>query len=200
MNTPSRTSHLANTSSPTIRFWILWKGCFKNFYWTCCQHISDKISWCQQMRSASPPQPTVPSTIAEEHLINPFMRVIHRCLSKHSSFLKMASYPRLLSQVYRRTQARVNLWRPCGLSGLRRITSRANNEWYCYAGIWKQNLKYNTKYITTFWLWFLWHLIWLRLDKKWSRFESTQYPVCQNLKLFDIWLIWIFCRTISKKL
>ena len=29
------------------------------------------------MRNASPPQPTVPSTIAEELLINPFMRV--RC-------------------------------------------------------------------------------------------------------------------------
>ena len=27
------------------------------------------------MRNATPPQPTVPSTIAEELLINPFMRV-----------------------------------------------------------------------------------------------------------------------------
>ena len=92
------------------------------------QHIIDKISWCQQMRSASPPQPTVPSTIAEEHLINPFMRVTHNCLSKHSSFLKMSSYPRLLSPVCRPTQARVSLWRPWGRSGLRRITSRANSE------------------------------------------------------------------------
>ena len=47
------------------------------------------------MRSASPPQPTVPSTIAEEHLINPFMRVTHNSLSKYSSFLKMS----VISQV-----------------------------------------------------------------------------------------------------
>jgi len=39
------------------------------------QHIKDKIEWCRTQRGASPPLPTVPSTIAEEWLINPFMRV-----------------------------------------------------------------------------------------------------------------------------
>jgi len=48
------------------------------------QHISDKISWCQKMRSASPPQPTVPSTIAEEHLINPFVRVTESSVQAHT--------------------------------------------------------------------------------------------------------------------
>lgn len=37
------------------------------------QYILDKISWCKAKREAS--EPTVPSTIAEEKLINPFMRV-----------------------------------------------------------------------------------------------------------------------------
>ena len=37
--------------------------------------VLDKISWCKEMRGADPPQPTVPSTIAEEKLLNPFMRV-----------------------------------------------------------------------------------------------------------------------------
>lgn len=35
--------------------------------------ISDKIEWCKVKRAAS--EPTVPSTIAEEKQINPFMRV-----------------------------------------------------------------------------------------------------------------------------
>ena len=39
------------------------------------QHIKDKIEWCKGQRGATPPLPTVPSTIAEEWLINPFMRV-----------------------------------------------------------------------------------------------------------------------------
>jgi len=39
------------------------------------QHIKNKIEWCRQQREATPPLPTVPSTIAEEWLINPFMRV-----------------------------------------------------------------------------------------------------------------------------
>ena len=39
------------------------------------QEVQDKIRWCKEMREAAPPLPTVPSTIAEEKLINPFMRV-----------------------------------------------------------------------------------------------------------------------------
>ena len=39
------------------------------------QYTKDKISWCKEQRSMTPAQPTVPSTIAEELLINPFMRV-----------------------------------------------------------------------------------------------------------------------------
>lgn len=35
--------------------------------------IADKIAWCKVKRDAK--EPTVPSTIAEEKLINPFMRV-----------------------------------------------------------------------------------------------------------------------------
>lgn len=37
------------------------------------QHILDKIEWSKVKREAN--EPTVPSTIAEEKLINPFMRV-----------------------------------------------------------------------------------------------------------------------------
>merc|ERR1719429_186399 len=48
------------------------------------QHIKDKISWCEEMRNASPPQPTVPSTIAEELLINPFMRVDQSPVQSHA--------------------------------------------------------------------------------------------------------------------
>ena len=40
------------------------------------QYTKDKISWCKEQRSMTPAQPTVPSTIAEELLINPFMRVM----------------------------------------------------------------------------------------------------------------------------
>lgn len=39
------------------------------------QDIADKILWCQNKRSLAVPEPTVPSTIGEEKLINPFMRV-----------------------------------------------------------------------------------------------------------------------------
>ena len=39
------------------------------------QYIKDKIQWCRAQRESVPPIPTVPSTIAEEKLINPFMRV-----------------------------------------------------------------------------------------------------------------------------
>lgn len=35
--------------------------------------IKEKIDWCKAKREAG--EPTVPSTIAEEKLINPFMRV-----------------------------------------------------------------------------------------------------------------------------
>ena len=40
------------------------------------QAIQDKIAWCRKQRSLSPALPTVPSTIEEEKLINPFMRVM----------------------------------------------------------------------------------------------------------------------------
>ena len=40
------------------------------------QAIQDKIAWCRKQRSLSPALPTVPSTIDEEKLINPFMRVM----------------------------------------------------------------------------------------------------------------------------
>ena len=36
--------------------------------------IQDKLKWCQAQREGEA-EPTVPSTIAEEKLINPFMRV-----------------------------------------------------------------------------------------------------------------------------
>jgi len=47
------------------------------------QHIKDKIEWCRQQREATPPLPTVPSTIAEEWLINPFMRVGESTVQAH---------------------------------------------------------------------------------------------------------------------
>jgi hydroxyacylglutathione hydrolase len=37
------------------------------------QDILNKIKWCEERRAQN--EPTVPSTIAEEKLINPFMRV-----------------------------------------------------------------------------------------------------------------------------
>jgi len=48
------------------------------------QHIKDKISWCKQMREATPPKPTVPSTIREEMMINPFMRVCQPSVQAHA--------------------------------------------------------------------------------------------------------------------
>jgi len=45
--------------------------------------IQDKIAWCIQQREATPPLPTVPSTIAEEWLINPFMRVGEPSVQAH---------------------------------------------------------------------------------------------------------------------
>lgn len=47
------------------------------------QHIKDKIEWCKGQRGATPPLPTVPSTIAEEWLINPFMRVGEATVQAH---------------------------------------------------------------------------------------------------------------------
>lgn len=38
-------------------------------------NIANKMMWCQNKRSLAEPEPTVPSTIGEEKLINPFMRV-----------------------------------------------------------------------------------------------------------------------------
>jgi len=49
------------------------------------QHIKDKISWCKEMRDSSPSQPTVPSTIEEELLINPFMRVDQAPVQSHAT-------------------------------------------------------------------------------------------------------------------
>ena len=37
------------------------------------------------MREADPPLPTVPSTIAEEKLLNPFMRVLYQPASQFSA-------------------------------------------------------------------------------------------------------------------
>jgi len=48
------------------------------------QHIKDKIEWCKAERGANPPRPTVPSTIAEELLINPFMRVTEASVQAHA--------------------------------------------------------------------------------------------------------------------
>ncbi|GLH04101.1 uncharacterized protein GBIM_09883 [Gryllus bimaculatus] len=47
------------------------------------QHIQSKISWSQQKRSKQ--EPTVPSTIGEEKLFNPFMRVIEPSILKHAN-------------------------------------------------------------------------------------------------------------------
>jgi len=46
--------------------------------------VLDKISWCKEMRGSDPPQPTVPSTIAEEKLLNPFMRVREAPVQSHA--------------------------------------------------------------------------------------------------------------------
>jgi len=48
------------------------------------QHIKDKITWAKAQRNAVPPLPTVPSTIAEEWLINPFMRVGETTVQAHA--------------------------------------------------------------------------------------------------------------------
>jgi len=47
------------------------------------KHIKDKIEWCKAQREATPPLPTVPSTIAEEWLINPFIRVGEATVQAH---------------------------------------------------------------------------------------------------------------------
>ena len=44
------------------------------------------------MRNASPPQPTVPSTIAEELLINPFMRVRFHQLMKSKCLINIFTF------------------------------------------------------------------------------------------------------------
>lgn len=46
--------------------------------------ISAKIAWCKEQRAKTPPEPTVPSTIAEEKQINPFMRVTEAAVQKHA--------------------------------------------------------------------------------------------------------------------
>ncbi len=43
-----------------------------------------KLEWCQEMRAKSPPEPTVPSTIAEEKQINPFVRVGEPSVQEHA--------------------------------------------------------------------------------------------------------------------
>ncbi|XP_023345761.1 hydroxyacylglutathione hydrolase, mitochondrial [Eurytemora carolleeae] len=48
------------------------------------QYIKDKIQWCRAQRESVPPIPTVPSTIAEEKLINPFMRVQKPAVQAHA--------------------------------------------------------------------------------------------------------------------
>jgi len=48
------------------------------------QSIKDKIEWCNEMRNSTPAQPTVPSTIAEELQINPFMRVGQPTVQAHA--------------------------------------------------------------------------------------------------------------------
>ncbi|KAG8224909.1 hypothetical protein J437_LFUL006267 [Ladona fulva] len=46
------------------------------------QNIMDKMSWAQSKRSKE--EPTVPSTIGEEKLINPFMRVHEPAVQQHA--------------------------------------------------------------------------------------------------------------------
>jgi len=46
--------------------------------------VANKIAWCRTMRDKSPAEPTVPSTIAEEKLINPFVRVHEESVKKHA--------------------------------------------------------------------------------------------------------------------
>lgn len=46
--------------------------------------IQDKIAWCKTMREKSVPEPTVPSVISEEKLLNPFMRVHEASVQKHA--------------------------------------------------------------------------------------------------------------------
>merc|ERR1712004_391013 len=48
------------------------------------QAIQDKIAWCRKQRSLSPALPTVPSTIDEEKMINPFMRVGEGSVQAHT--------------------------------------------------------------------------------------------------------------------
>jgi len=48
------------------------------------QIIQDKIAWARGKRELVPPEPTVPSTIAEEKLINPFMRVEEASVQQHA--------------------------------------------------------------------------------------------------------------------
>jgi len=46
--------------------------------------VAAKIAWCKEEREASPPRPTVPSTIEEEKKINPFMRVDIASVQQHA--------------------------------------------------------------------------------------------------------------------
>jgi hydroxyacylglutathione hydrolase len=48
------------------------------------QAIQDKIKWARIKRDLSPAEPTVPSTIQEEKLINPFMRVEETTVQDHA--------------------------------------------------------------------------------------------------------------------
>jgi len=47
-------------------------------------HIKEKIKWCTAERGADPPRPTVPSTVAEEWQLNPFMRVGESTVQAHA--------------------------------------------------------------------------------------------------------------------
>jgi len=47
------------------------------------QEITAKLEWCKAQRESDPPLPTVPSSIAEEKLINPFMRVCQASVQSH---------------------------------------------------------------------------------------------------------------------
>jgi len=47
------------------------------------QHIKEKIEWCKSEREATPPRPTIPTSISDEWLINPFMRVQEVSVQSH---------------------------------------------------------------------------------------------------------------------
>lgn len=46
--------------------------------------VADKIAWCKSLREKSVPEPTVPSIISEEKMLNPFMRVHEVSVQKHA--------------------------------------------------------------------------------------------------------------------